>query len=261
MKFGKIRETKHYVFESEEEFEDYFLAKQGVVPPINYDWRDAHKGDWVKADDGGIVQILQRKDLPHPGDRKNYKAHNGYVRTIVGSFFQNSRTEMDTDFSLHKNRYTFNGESYGDSIRRLKNRPNLSKRERMFVFELMSGKSLQHAHELAYGPSAHWRDKVLLLLKTKRIKDMIEKTIKEQMDEKGIGFDFILNGLKDLFEKSKNDNVKLGALKELGEYYGAKEQDRKINTNTFTMLNPFDVKELDMIEAQEVKTIAAAEVE
>lgn len=261
MKFGKIRDIKHYVFDNEREFEDYFLAKQGVVPPINYDWRNAKRYEWVKADDGGIVQILQQKSLPHPNDRKNYKAHSGYVRTIVGSFFQNSNTEMDTDFSLHKSRYTFNGMSYSETVKRFRSRPNLSKRERLFVFELMSGKSLQYAHELAYGASPKWRERVLVLLKTKRIKDMIEKTIKEQMDEKGIGFDFILNGLKDLFEKSKNDNVKLGALRELGEYYGAKEQDRRVNTNTFTMLNPFDAKELDMIEAQEVKTIAAAEVE
>lgn len=259
MKFGKIRGIKHYVFESLEEYENYFMSKNGVVSPVVSNWRHAKQGDWVWSDDNHIVQILKWGELKHPHDRKNWKASNGYVRTIVGSFIQTDKAEMDTDFSIHKSRYSFNGVGIDESIERRKTRPNLTKAERMFVFELMSGKNLREAYELCFGETIHWKEKVLLLLKTKRIKTMVEKSLKSKMDEKGVGIEFILDALKELFQKSKNDNVKLGALRELGEYYGAKEQAKKIDVNQYSLINPIHESELQLIEAQEVKALVGAE--
>ena len=75
---------------------------------IVFDWRKANEGDWVLSDDSRVVQLLKvSKSVNHPGDRKNYKYANGWVRTVVGSFLNRPNIKMDTDFDQHPNRYTF----------------------------------------------------------------------------------------------------------------------------------------------------------
>ena len=38
---------------------------------LHNDWRTGNQGDWVKSDDGRIVQLLKvSKNVNHPGDRK-----------------------------------------------------------------------------------------------------------------------------------------------------------------------------------------------
>ena len=36
---------------------------------IVFDWRKGNEGDWVMADDGGVIQLLKvNKEVKHPGD-------------------------------------------------------------------------------------------------------------------------------------------------------------------------------------------------
>ena len=57
MDYRKIKGVSHYVFDDRPEFEEWMRLNRGEVPPIAEDWRTAKEGDWVEADDGGIVQI------------------------------------------------------------------------------------------------------------------------------------------------------------------------------------------------------------
>ena len=107
MKYQLINSKKHYVFESRDEFENYFLSKMIPVPRLVENWKEGREQDWVVSDDGGIVQLLKVSSISHPNDRKNYKYSKGWCRTVVGTFLMNSVSKMDTDFSAHKNRYTF----------------------------------------------------------------------------------------------------------------------------------------------------------
>ena len=103
MEKKSIKNKAHYVYDGLKEFQDH-------NPGINvvFDWRKANEGDWVFSDDNRIVQLLKvSKDVKHPGDRKNYKYANGWVRTVVGSFLNRPNVKMDTDFNSHPNRYTF----------------------------------------------------------------------------------------------------------------------------------------------------------
>ena len=102
MEYREIKGVKHYVYDTVEEFQS---NHKDIKPK---EWKDnPQEGDWVVADDGGVVQILKRNGISHPNDRKNWKLNRGYVRTVVGTFLLNNKSKMDTNFDLHPNRYTF----------------------------------------------------------------------------------------------------------------------------------------------------------
>ena len=258
MEFQKLKGKIHYVFDSPEEFKHYSLQEWGKTPPIVDNWRTAKEGDWVLADDGGVVQILRWGRMVHPGDRKNYKTHNGYVRTIVGTFPQNHREKMDTDFSKHVNRYRFGGIPDGQKERNRKDRTKVSNPERVFVAALCSGKRLQAAYEEAFGPHVKWYQKALFLLKRERIMSAIKEDVKDTLDQKfgGNVLDFIFDELKKLILTTESDGVKLAALKDLGEWSGEKEKTKQITRGEVRVFEPFAKGELARIEAEEVKVLA-----
>ena len=87
MKHKSIRGKKHYVFDNFEEYVEHFEEDAVEVK----DWKTGEEGDWVLADDGGIVQLLKVGGIKHPNDRKNYKYSQGWCRTIVGTFLINNK--------------------------------------------------------------------------------------------------------------------------------------------------------------------------
>ena len=105
--YRKIRGDRHYVFDNVEEFVEFYDSKMMSPPDVVKNWREAKEGDWVFSDDNRIIRLLKVAQLNHPNDRKNYKWAKGYIRTVVGTFVNNEKTFMDTDFDQHPNRYTF----------------------------------------------------------------------------------------------------------------------------------------------------------
>jgi len=258
----KLNGTEHFVFGNVTEFEEHFLAEDGVCPELA-PWRDAKFGDWVVADDGGVVKILHQADLPHHGDRGKYKTHKGYVRTIVGTFFQNDKTFMDTDFDKHPNRYRFGASTDAEYLKRRKTREYLSNPEVIFAAQICAGKSLQQAYEDSFGPHHDWRGRALFLLKRERIMTQIKSNAKDKLNAKFDGdvLDFIFDQLKDIAINADNDNTRLSAIKELADWTGEKEKDKikQITKGEVTIFSPFGTDELAKIEAQEVKTLAEVE--
>jgi hypothetical protein len=218
-------------------------------------WREGKKGDWVEADDGCIVQILKRGTIKHPHDRKNYSLNKGWLRTIVGTFLINDKTFMDADFEKHKNRYTFSSKSLEELKQQLEEREEPTKKERIFVASLLTGKSLQAAYEDAYGPKANWREHALAILKRKRIVRMINRNVEEIAEKLGLDYEYILERLMSLAESSKNDNVILGSLRELSEWLGGKEKIKQITQGEIKVFQPFTGDELASIEAERVETL------
>lgn len=265
MEFQKIRGKKHFVFENRKEFEEHFKGLNEVPPTLVENWRLAKKGDWVLADDGGIVQIIFQSKLSHPNDRKRYKNHRGYCRTIVGTFIQDDKYEMDTDFTLHPNRYRFGSATDADIKYRQKNRDYLSSPELVFVAALCSGKTLQQSYQeyckIINMPFPHpkWQRKAIGLLKRERIMTAINKNVEEIAEKLGIDFKYILSGLKQLFEESDNDNIKLGSLKELAEWLGGKDKMKQVTRGQVHVFEPFSGEELAKIEAEKIEAIEAGE--
>ena len=58
MRYYKVNGINHTVFDSVEE----------VPVDITYleDWRDGHISDWVKTDDGCVIQILRKGSMMKP---------------------------------------------------------------------------------------------------------------------------------------------------------------------------------------------------
>tara|TARA_R100000656_G_scaffold71416_1_gene53537 strand:- start:39 stop:833 length:795 start_codon:yes stop_codon:yes gene_type:complete len=220
MKYGTIKGISHYIFDSDDEISNFF---GGNPPTIVNDWRNGVEGDWVRSDDGCILQLLKvSKKLPHPGDRKNYKWTNGWLRTVVGTFIIRNDTYMDTDFDKHPDRYTFSGKKKTPH-QRIKERESATKREKIFATNIAVGmgpvKSYMDAFEKEQNPQSA-RKKAVLLLKQERIMKEVEKSVLDVAKELGIDHKYILDKLKCLAENTDDMNIVLQATKELGKAVG-----------------------------------------
>lgn len=219
MKYGEIRGIKHYVYDSAKEFNNNV---ENVNVKLKY-WKDddVEEGDWVIADDDGVVQILKKGKLPHHNDRKNYSYGNGYVRTIVGSFTIQEKTFMDTDFDLHPNRYTFS-KNLKISDENFKKRKNVTNNEKLFITEVVTGKDAVTAVKNVYGTQdfKKAKSKAFALLKQERIMNEVEKGVIDIAKGLGIDHEYVLGTLKHLADRSDDDNIVLQSAKELGKIIG-----------------------------------------
>lgn len=214
MKVGKIAGKYHNVFESDEDFKQYWEAQGRPAPDIVSNWREGQVGDWVRADDGGIVEILVRREYTDNTyfNGKNRRSH--YVRTVVGTFPNNKYSSMDTDFEKHPNKYSFSGGN--------RRTDRLSGVEKRMILYLLMG----HEPETAYLKSHKTFNKVKFneFMKSERFLNEMGKRLFDVAKQLGIDTEYILKGLKKLVEESESDSVKLNSLTKLGEYIGLKEE-------------------------------------
>lgn len=255
MRTALINGVSHIVFDDIKEFENYFLYEYGVIPNLNHNWRTARELEWVLTDDGGVIQILRQGPMKHPGDRKNYSAHNGWCRTAVGTFMQNNKTLMDTDFSSHPDRYRFNSLNDIQANNVFKNRTELTKAERIFVACMISGNSPEKSINEAYKNVTNWRKKFLSLVKTERISNAIIKGVGEIAKKHGIDEDWILVQYKEIIESSKSPNARVSALRELAELIGMKNK-LSIRDRELHKFVGFDDGLVNEIEAEVVETLS-----
>ncbi len=248
MNYKEIKGIKHFVYDSLIEFKKYkkdLTTKQ---------WKDnPQEGDWVIADDGGVVQILKRNGISHPSDRKNWKAHKGYVRTVVGTFLINDKTEMDTDFDSHPNRYTFskNLKRANDNF---KKRKNITKKEKLFATEVIVGKDAISAVQNIYKENDYnkAKKKAVLLLKQERIMNEVEKGVVDIAKGLGIDHEYVLRRLKALADTGEEENVVLQSLKELGKIIGTSNPTIKRDVGIVGMFQGFSPKQLQQAERNEI---------
>ena len=171
MEYRAIKNKKHYIYDSYEEWEKAYPDKTLAV-----DWRKASEGDWVYSDDRRIVQLLKVVDkIKHPNDRKNYKYASGYVRTVVGTFLKKKGSKMDTDFSKHPNRYTFSG----NNPKSVKERIGVTQREKIFATNVAVGMGPVKAYMDAYNndDELQSRRRATILLKQERVMQEVEKSV------------------------------------------------------------------------------------
>tara|TARA_Y100001963_G_scaffold157904_1_gene255640 strand:+ start:569 stop:1330 length:762 start_codon:yes stop_codon:yes gene_type:complete len=248
MDYRKIKGVTHFVYDNIDEFKK---QKKGVTPKH---WKeDPQEGDWVIADDGGVVQILKRSGISHPSDRKNWKAHKGYVRTVVGTFLLNDSTDMDTDFDLHPNRYTFS-KKLKQSNANFKKRKNITKKEKLFATEVIVGKDAITAVKNVYKEDDYnkAKKKAVLLLKQERIMNEVEKGVVDIAKGLGIDHEYVLRRLKVLADTGEDDNVVLQSLKELGKIIGTSTPTTKKDVGIVGMFQGFSPKQLQQAERKEL---------
>ena len=212
-----IKNKTHCVYDGIEEFLEHNPNKN-----IVFDWRKADEGDWVLSDDDRVVQLLKvSKDVKHPGDRKNYKYANGWVRTVVGSFLNRPNIKMDTDFDQHPNRYTFS-KKIKNTANRVYKRKHVTNKEKEFATNIVVGMGAIDAYKNAYKEisSNKARKKATILLKQERVMKEIEKSVLDVAKEMGVDHEYVLSKLKSLADYSEDDNIVLQSAKELGKIVG-----------------------------------------
>ena len=249
-----IKGNRHYVFNDVDEFTEYYHSKMMSSPEVKGNWREGKEGDWVFSDDNRIVQLLKVAPLNHPNDRKNYKWAKNYVRTVVGTFVNNEKTFMDTDFEQHPNRYTFS-KTIKHTNGQVKKRKKLTNNEKIFTTNVVSGMGPVKAYMDAFKAASEdkARKKALVLLKQERIMTDIEKGVLDVAKELGIDHKYILDRLKCLADNSEDDNIILQSTKELGKIIGTSVNSvKQRDVGVIGMFQGFSPEQIESVKPKEI---------
>jgi len=206
MKSAKIKGIEHFVYETEQEFRMYH--NEPIVTP----WQKADIGDWVLADDGGIVEIL----------RSGPKNKLRYVGTIVGTFLCDGKQKMDTNFDKHPYRYTFTG----IESRHLNLNRKLSQKERAFYVFLSMGDSPETALGKVYDihDGNYKKFKIKYLLSKPAGIEMVTKLAEKAAQEAGVSLTDIMKRMNKRGEQTTDLKTAQKADETLGKWLGVEEQ-------------------------------------
>ena len=206
MRVYKVNQIEHRVFDPDDEV----ILPQGSH--IVSDWRKAEVGDWVRADDECVIQILRKGDMCKP---KGKNRACQYVGTCTGTFPVRKSMKMDT--SKRINIYSFGGGKNPDDI--LVERTNLTSGERLFVTFLAKGWALEEAYLKAFNTKnpRYARTKAAQLIQTKRVSTAMKEDLKPVCQELGIDEKLVLKGIKDEALDAEKPDVRLKALFKLSD--------------------------------------------
>jgi hypothetical protein len=220
MESDDINGVKHFVFADEAEFRKYHFTE-----PIVTDWRNAAKGDWVRADDGGIVQILRASGstgIKHPVRM---------LGTIVGTFPTSRWNTMDTNFTLHPNRYVVSSLTDKERRERKKGKP-LSAKDMLIVHHMLTGMMPEEAIRIVHNRKAKLspytvRGKLEELYRDRRVIVLIKEAVEKAARDLNIGPRTIVERLNQLSLNADKDATRLAATQTLADLMDLKpEHDR-----------------------------------
>ena len=241
MRSYNVNRIKHTVFDSIDE----------IPSDVNIvdDWRSSKIGDWVKADDGCIIQILRKGKMVVPKGRNKVRE---YVGTCTGTFPVTSKAKMDTSRRL--NIYSFGGSKSSADV--LLDRTVLSKHEHLFVMYITTGMSAQEAYMKAF-PTAnpsYAKLKSAQLITTKRIKTAMKEELKPILEEIGVDEKAILENINNIALTSEKDETRLKALFKLSDIIDLEDKNKTTVTQvTGALFQGFKDKEL--LKAERPKEI------
>ena len=255
MDYRKIKGVKHYVFDDIRDFNNFFTDKDDR-PNVCFDWRTSNEGEWVLADDGGVIQLLKKSNIRHPNDRRNYKYCESYVRTVVGTFLCLHKTYMDTDFSQHKNRYTFSKSIKSPNTNFYK-RDKTTKKEKIFATNVAVGMGAIKSYMDAFSELDSYKagKKAAILLRQERVMKEVEQSVVDVAKTMGVDHEYVLVTLKTLVDSSQEDNIVLNAVKELGKAIGTiggitvKQRD----TGIIGLFQGFEPEQLESAKRPEIE--------
>jgi len=200
MRRNKIKGVWHYIYEDDSEI------PPGIV--IKEDWKSSEKGDWVRADDGNVIQILRKGQVKH-----YIKGNQDYLGTCTGTFLPEYQ-EMDTE--KREDIYSFSGKPRqarkdGDN--------RLSSWEEQFVHLVAGGVKPVDAYLQVYPTNKRSYASVQssAIMKTERIKKAMKKELEPVLEELGISERFVLEKVKQMAELADKDDTKLRALFKLAD--------------------------------------------
>ena len=188
---------------------------------VTQDWRDGQVGDWVKAADECVIQVLRRGQMLRSKGRDKVRE---YIGTCTGTFPIGPRVKMDT--SKRANIYSFGGSKSPDNI--LLDRKNLTKAESVFVLYLSQGLKPEEAYLKAF-PTKNIRyatEKAGSLVKTERIRTAMKEELKPVLEELGVNEEYILKGIKSEAETAEKSDTRLKALFKLSDIMDLEDKNQ-----------------------------------
>ena len=253
MEFKEIKGKKHYLYETDEEF-------QVFCPDcvITGNWRNGLEGEWVYTDDDFICQVLRRSRISHPG----YKTPRTLVRTLCGSFVAEQKTHTMLGYNgIAENIYAFSGNR--DALYERARDRKLNNREFLFARYVAAGENTLKAYRKAY-PKAKDEDyikkKSNFLLQKEEIRSMVKEEIKKILQEEGVTPECIIGQYKDIASISDRDSDRLRSLESLSKISGLFETDKK--QEQLSVWTGFTEKQMEALQSgQKAKLVAHGEKE
>jgi len=209
----KVNGIAHKVFDPDDTIPSDITVKS--------DWRAAVVGDWVKSDDGCVIEVLRQGIMKRTkGKERNVK----YIGTCTGTFAAYKNTKMDT--SKRINIYSFGGGKLSDDV--LIQREHLSKHEQVFVVYLASGMAPEQAYLKAFPTQdvGYAKIKSAQLVKTTRVRTAMKEELKPVMEELNLDETFVLKNIKEVILLSDKDDTRLKALFKLADIMDMEDKNK-----------------------------------
>ena len=232
MEFKTIKGTKHYLYESIDEF---YTHNEDLV--VRRTWRDGIEGEWVFTDDRYVCQIL-----------KSFKVgKNDCVRTVCGTFSRgNKRRDMLGEDGIAEYIYSFSGK-YTTTDERPDNQ-----RHYLFAKYIARGDDVIDAFRKAY-PDAKSDDYIkkesAKLLKRENVQKMVKEEIRQILDEEGVTPKYLIQGYKQVCDIAERDSDRLRSLDSLSKISGLFDTQEK-KTEELTVWAGFSPEQLDAIKTE-----------
>ena len=240
MRFYKVSGIEHKVYDPDDRVEN------GLIVIGN--WRDSRTGDWVKADDDCIIQVLRRGQMVRKYGRNKVRE---YVGTCTGTFPVGKNVKMDTN--RRANIYTFGGSKSSEDI--LLDRTTLTRWELVFVQFLASGLSPQEAYLKAFPTKnrnyAHVKSSQLM--RTERIYTAMKEELKPVCEELGIDSKSVLEDIQYASKNSEKEDVRLRALFKLADILDLEDKNQtKITQVSGALFQGFSPEQLEQAERPQI---------
>ena len=228
MRTYKVNKINCHVY-GESEIPDDILYKE--------DWREGKVGEWVKADDGKIVQVLRRFNT----------SNMECIGTCTGTYVVSDDAEMDT--VRKKDIYSISGKNWYD---RLKERKEPTKYEVLFAQRLALGDNPTEAYLNVYKTKdeATAKKKAAILVKQERIQKLVRQDLKDTFGKLGIDLDYLVESAKDVVDGAKNDSDRLKALNMLWDAFGVVETQKV--TEVAGLFQGFTAGEIEQVERKAI---------
>ena len=234
MRTYTIKGVEHRVYDLESELPDRTV--------VNPDWKNARDGDWVRADDGAIIQVLNHKKV----------GKTPVIVTCIGTY--STTGSMDT--AERENRNALNGKH---EYRAAQTRKNPTQREILFAKRIAFGEKPVEAYLAVYDAKSrnYASRRAALLLKTQRIQRLMTEDMKDVMGEIHVDLRYLLEKAKDECDNGKNGSDRLRALQMLWDAFGVVPEKQKVTevTGIFQGFEPKHLEEAKRPELPEYQSV------
>ena len=236
MRQYKVSRVAHKVYEPDD------LLPDGLIVQTN--WREGEPGEWVRANDDCVIQILRRGRMHRTKGKTKIRE---YVGTCTGTYIVSAKSKMDT--SRRENIYSFGGTRHSDDI--LLDRTNLSSCEHAFVLYLSQGVQMDEAYLRAF-PTENRRyafSRAKKLVKTERVHTAMKEELKPVLEELGIDNKSVLKDIHTTAKTAEKEDVRLRALFKLADILDLEDKNEtKVTQITGALFQGFTPDELEEVE-------------